>query len=192
MWRTRTQNSEDTKLKTQKTQNTSSRHRETVKQGECRITLSSPRWRCAEHLLPRMRKWDHIARADLLTCDYLLFYQRSHMIIWSGALHHYNTLPRNKIKPCSSAHSSPLMVFFFSLISFTAFTTSSSMSVQLRILLSMFFSEPSINRWPWRKARMRKYSGFNNQCWRWVLFLPETKIRIRVLRLRIHVSMRNM
>ena len=32
--------------------------------------------------------------------------------------------------------------------------------------------------------------GFH--CWHWVLFLPETKIRIRVLRLRIHVSMRNM
>ena len=30
---------------------------------------------------------------ELLTCDYLLFYQRSHVIIWSGASHH-------SIHPC--------------------------------------------------------------------------------------------
>ena len=55
------------------------------------ITLSSPRWRCAKHLLPRMHKWDRIARYKLLTHDNLQFYQQDHVITWSGALHHSNT-----------------------------------------------------------------------------------------------------
>src|SRR6202789_355786 len=65
----------------------------------------------------------------------------------AGPLNATYTFPLNNISPCSSAHSSPLMVFFFfPFISFTAFTTSSSISSQSRILDNISFSEPSINK----------------------------------------------